>query len=63
LYNIDIQQQIQSQHAQNTEKYQDLRQNVLDDRQNVLDDRKHSINGWARTFFFVFSVVSGFMYI
>ena len=59
----DIQQQIQSQHAQNTEKYQDLRQNVLDDRQNVLDERKHSINGWARTFLFVFSVVSVFMYI
>ncbi len=52
----DIQQQIQSQHAQNTEKYQDL-------RQDILDDRKHSINGWASTFLFVFSVVSVFMYI
>ncbi len=66
----DIQQQIQSQHAQNTEKYQDLRQNVLDDRQNVLDDRqnvlddrRHSINGWAKTFLFVFSVVSALMYL
>ena len=72
----DIQQQMQSQHAQNTEKYQNLRQDVLNDqrrntekyqnlRQDVLNNQRRSVNSWMSVLIFVFSAVSavgGFAY-
>ena len=46
----DIQQQMQSQHAQNTEKYHNL-------RQDVLNDQRRSINFWMTVFVVTFSTV------
>ena len=51
----DIQQQIQSQHAKNTEKFQNL-------RREVLDDKRHSVNFWMGILFFTFSTVSALVY-
>ena len=52
----DIQQQIQSQHAQNTEECQNL-------RQEVLNDKRYSVNFWMGVLFFTFSTVSTLVYL